>query len=114
MVTLEELKVKRAIEKRKVTNIYNSILAQTAEGFDVELETQLMKLAAEYSGFVTAHNAYAAGLEGQGAAAAGHALHTDYVNLDAYSTEMDKRYRNACYQVTYEIWQSYSHFHKLF
>ena len=37
MAALEDLKVKRANEKRKVTIIHNSILAQTAEGFDVEL-----------------------------------------------------------------------------
>ena len=41
MAALEELKVKRANEKRKVTNTHNSIIAQTAEGFDIELENQL-------------------------------------------------------------------------
>ena len=100
MATLEELKVKRANEKRKVTNVNNSILAQVTEGYDAELETQLRKLATEYTGFITAHNAYAAALESGGASTVGHAQHNDYLALEAYFNEMDKWHRNARHQVT--------------
>ncbi len=101
MVTLEDLKVKRATEKRKVTSVYNSILAQVTEGYEEELENQLRKLASEYSGFIAAHNAYAAGLESKGASVAGHAQHNDYLGLETYFAEMDKKVRNARYQVTF-------------
>ena len=115
MVTLDDLKVKRATEKRKVTSVYNSILAQVTEGYEEELENQLRKLASEYSGFIAAHNAYAAGLESKGASVAGHAQHNDYLGLDAYFAEMDKKFRNARYQVTFvkvreefeEDWDAY-------
>ena len=32
---------------------------------------------------------------------AGHAQHIDYLSLDGELTEMDKRFRNARYQVTF-------------
>ena len=41
------------------------------------------ELVSEYTRFITAHNAYAAGLESKGASVAGNSQHIDYLSLDA-------------------------------
>ena len=65
------------------------------------MQNQLGKLASEYTRFITAHNAYAAGLESKRVSVAGHPQHIDYLSVDTQLTEMDKSFRNARFQVTF-------------
>ena len=100
MVTLEDLKTKRSTEKRKVTQAYNVLLSQAADGYDEDLENQLKKLSHALTSFVQAHDAYAAGLERE-ASAAGHALHADYIGLDDYFKDVEVKLRRGRAEVNY-------------
>ena len=100
MVTLEDLKTKRTTEKRKVTQAYNVLLLQAADGYDEDLENQLKKLSHAFTGFVTAYDAYAAGLERE-ASAAGHALNGDYIGLDDYFKDVESKLRRGRAEVNF-------------
>ena len=100
MATLQDLKTKRSTEKRKVTQAFNGLIIRAAEGYDDNLESQLKKLSHAFSGFVTAHDAYAAGLERE-ASAAGHDLHADYAGLDDYFKEVESNLRRGQAEVNF-------------
>ena len=51
-----------------MTQAFNGLIIRAAEGYDENLETQLKKLSHAFSGFVTAQDAYAAGLEREASA----------------------------------------------
>ena len=64
MVTLNDLKMKRTTEKRKVSTSYNNIINRLAGGgYDEELVDMMKRLTHEFNSFTTAYHAYADGLD---------------------------------------------------
>ena len=70
MVTLNDLKMKRTSEKRKVGTSYNNIINRLTLGngaYDEELVDMMKRLSHEFNSFTTAYHAYSDGLDKEGA-----------------------------------------------
>ena len=100
MVTLNDLKLKRTTEKRKVSTSYNNIINRLAGGgYDEELVDMMKRLTHEFNSFITAYHAYADGLDKEGAAVTGHAHHADYQGQEAYFDEVSKKVSTANFKI---------------